>query len=171
MHEINFLLSRIHAITVTLTAALTLFYGLDPRITLVISLCYFIIVWFYEDDGLAILIHHAIALYCSAYFVLFNPRFADIYVMYQLGEISTPFLHLWREKSVKWAKYVFAFLFLTCRTAFQTLIVLPAILNKDPQTWDEHLIVVIGIVFYLLQMFWSYRIVRFATIEIYHKFC
>jgi hypothetical protein len=96
-------------------------------------------------------LHHWLGLICATIF-LFYPKHAIVYVWMQFGEVSTPFLNLWKSKNQTWACIPFAILFFLIRIVFQGANLIPYIFtNWPPKNALEGILTLFGLLFYGIQ--------------------
>ncbi|KAF4317591.1 hypothetical protein BBO99_00006387 [Phytophthora kernoviae] len=166
-------LNAAHGVVSTISSTITLYWGLDTTVSVSASLAFFLVdlVAMVHSDGLSKLLslrlsrlldygHHIFGLYWGV--VLFaneaavcDAAFGNPYVWIQTNEVSTVFYNWYRLTDNVVAGALFASSFFLSRVAFNTLYIIPRVVNAC-----QPLYVLATSPFFLLQYAWFYLIAR-----------
>jgi uncharacterized membrane protein YfcA len=159
--------SFIHAIVACVMASASLAAAEDRVLglhTITLSLSYFLFDLALElrkrPRNWGFVAHHIVSMAAGLAVLVVETPMRVIFLCMLLNEASTPFLYLWRECSMAWAKGAFVVLFFALR------VVLNAFFLRDAyaRIGDRYDAVcfALGIAFYGVQLLWAARIVQIA---------
>ncbi|RLN54743.1 hypothetical protein BBJ29_009245 [Phytophthora kernoviae] len=172
-------LNAAHGVVSTISSTITLYWGLDTTVSVSASLAFFLVdlVAMVHSDGLSKLLslrlsrlldygHHVFGLYWGV--VLFaneaavcDASFGNPYVWIQTNEVSTGFYNWYRLTDNVVAGALFASSFFLSRVAFNTLYIIPRVVNAC-----QPLYVLATSPFFLLQYAWFYLIARKLVLSV-----
>jgi hypothetical protein len=159
----NFYLSTSHAVFIAFFSIYALNVEKYYAFSIIISTVYFFIIGFFEQPSWANFLHHVLGILSSFYF-LWDSRYQVVYVMVQTAEVSTPFLHLYKEFGHVWAGIVFIPVYFLSRIVYYPLRVLPYGYQCAQECgltvcW---FVFAMALIFYGLQWYWFVKILRRA---------